>query len=92
MPKTVGAMSGALVTGGTAAVQGIAMLNPQRWGGSNLPASSSEARTLSGNETALYEEAEDKDTHKPSVASNSRTSSFPLQVLVVQWHCYRFLG
>ena len=35
VPKTVGAVSGALVTGGTAAVQGIAMLNPQRWVGGN---------------------------------------------------------
>ena len=97
MPKTVGAMSGALVTGGTAAVQGIAMLNPQRWSGSNLPASSSDARysrTLSGNET-LYEEAEDNDAHnKPSVASNSRMSSVSLRFrsLVVQWRCCRSLA
>ena len=35
VPKTVGAVGGALVTGGTAAVQGIAMLNPQRWVGGN---------------------------------------------------------
>lgn len=31
VPRTVGAVGGALMTGGTAAVQGIAMLNPQRW-------------------------------------------------------------
>jgi recyclin-1 len=97
VPKTVGAMSGALVTGGTAAVQGIAMLNPQRWSGSNLPASGSEvrySRTLSGNVTTLYEEAEDNDAHKPSVASNSRMSSFSLRFrfLVVQWRCCRSLG
>jgi recyclin-1 len=34
VPRTVGAAVGAaLTTGGTAAAQGIAMLNPQRWGG-----------------------------------------------------------
>src|SRR5882762_1849211 len=31
-PRTVGAVGAALTTGGTAAAQGIAMLNPQRWG------------------------------------------------------------
>lgn len=33
VPRTVGAVGAALTTGGTAAVQGITMLNPQRWGG-----------------------------------------------------------
>lgn len=33
VPRTVGAVGGALMTGGTAAVQGLAMLNPARWGG-----------------------------------------------------------
>ncbi|KAH9847985.1 exocyst complex component Sec10-domain-containing protein [Lenzites betulinus] len=34
VPRTVGkAVGAALTTGGSAAVQGIAMLNPQRWGG-----------------------------------------------------------
>ena len=31
VPRTVGAVGAVLTTGGTAAVQGIAMLNPQRW-------------------------------------------------------------
>ncbi|KAG5650731.1 hypothetical protein H0H81_011231 [Sphagnurus paluster] len=35
VPRTVGAVGGALVSGGNAAVQGIAMLNPARWGGGN---------------------------------------------------------
>jgi hypothetical protein len=37
MPVTIvpRAVGGALMTGGNAAVQGIAMLNPQRWGGGN---------------------------------------------------------
>ncbi|RDB30695.1 Recyclin-1 [Hypsizygus marmoreus] len=33
VPRTVGAVGEALMTGGSAAVQGIAMLNPVRWGG-----------------------------------------------------------
>ncbi|KAG5643728.1 hypothetical protein DXG03_009718 [Asterophora parasitica] len=33
VPRTVGAVGGVLVSGGNAAVQGIAMLNPARWGG-----------------------------------------------------------
>ena len=39
VPRTVGAVGAALTTGGTAAVQGIAMLNPQRWvaGGAVTP-------------------------------------------------------
>jgi recyclin-1 len=31
VPRTVNAVGGALITGGSAAVQGISMLNPQRW-------------------------------------------------------------
>ncbi|KAF8169818.1 f-box protein pof6 [Pholiota molesta] len=31
VPRTVGVVGGALMTGGSAAVQGIQMLNPQRW-------------------------------------------------------------
>jgi len=33
VPRTVNAVGGAIITGGSAAVQGIAMLNPQRWAG-----------------------------------------------------------
>ena len=32
VPRTVGVVSEALITSGSAAVQGISMLNPQRWG------------------------------------------------------------
>lgn len=70
MPKTVGAVGGALVTGGAAAVQGIAMLNPQRWAGGDMPANRSDeySKTLVGTETTFYERAEEND--------NSRTFSF----------------
>lgn len=40
VPKTVGAVGAVLQTGGNAAVQGIAMLNPQRWVSSGLTNSS----------------------------------------------------
>lgn len=33
VPRAAGAVGAGLVTAGGAAVQGIAMLNPQRWGG-----------------------------------------------------------
>lgn len=39
VPRTVGAVGAVLQTGGSAAVQGIAMLNPQRWVGSGLTSS-----------------------------------------------------
>jgi len=55
VPKTVGAVGGALVTGGTAAVQGMAMLNPQRWSGNN-----GYSRNLHGHGATLWE-AEDEE-------------------------------
>lgn len=33
VPRTVGAVGAIVQTGGTAAVNGISMLNPARWGG-----------------------------------------------------------
>ncbi|EPQ50311.1 hypothetical protein GLOTRDRAFT_50733 [Gloeophyllum trabeum ATCC 11539] len=44
VPRTVGAVGAALQTGGTAAAQGIAMLNPQRWGGSGAVGSGGSGR------------------------------------------------
>jgi recyclin-1 len=35
VPMTAAAVGGVIMTGGTAAVQGLAMLNPTRWGGAN---------------------------------------------------------
>jgi recyclin-1 len=62
VPKTVGAVGGALVTGGTAAVQGIAMLNPQRWVGFSTVAAGNDipySRNLVGTITTM--EIEDED-------------------------------
>ena len=39
VPRTVNAVGGAFIAGGSAAVQGIAMLNPARWGASDPAAS-----------------------------------------------------
>ena len=47
VPRTVGAVGAALTTGGTAAAQGIAMLNPQRWAGSGgIPSGGGYSRQL----------------------------------------------
>jgi recyclin-1 len=72
VPRTVGAVGAALTTGGTAAVQGIAMLNPQRWGGSG---SNGYSRHFEGRHgQALFErgdkiDAEEKDVRPKSAAS-----------------------
>lgn len=68
VPRTVGAVGGAIMTGGTAAAQGIAMLNPQRWGGSTA-ASSGYSRDLERDGRALFEHGGegDRGTHRPGV-------------------------
>lgn len=55
VPRTVGAVGGVLMTGGTAAVQGIAMLNPQRWGAGAASATGREgySKNLDKNSTLL---------------------------------------
>lgn len=63
VPKTVGAVSGALVTGGTAAVQGMAMLNPQRWSGNNAPAANDVrySKDLHKHGATLWEAEDDEE-------------------------------
>jgi recyclin-1 len=57
-------VGGALITGGTAAVQGISMLNPQRWGGNSTTPSSNQStanlETLKDNDS-LFEVGEDDE-------------------------------
>lgn len=55
VPRTVGAVGGVLMTGGTAAVQGIAMLNPQRWGAGGASTNGREgySKNLNKNGTLL---------------------------------------
>jgi recyclin-1 len=64
MPVTIvpRAVGGVLMTGGNAAVQGIAMLNPQRWGGGNAALGNGYSRKLElekGMGNMLFEDEED---------------------------------
>jgi recyclin-1 len=75
VPKTVGAVGEALVTGGTAAVQGISMLNPQRWVGGNLSVTAGDdipySRYLGGTTSKMeIEDEEDGDRLPKDRASN----------------------
>ncbi|KAJ7644319.1 exocyst complex component Sec10-domain-containing protein [Roridomyces roridus] len=79
VPRAVG---GVLMTGGNAAVQGIAMLNPQRWGGGNTGAvGNGYSRNLEldhGTGTTLFDgedEADEKVDEKPAASLSSASSS-----------------
>jgi recyclin-1 len=65
MPVTIvpRAVGGVLMTGGNAAVQGIAMLNPQRWGGSGAVGNgySRNLELEKGNGVMLFDGEEDED-------------------------------
>ena len=65
--ETVGAVGGALVTVGTAAVQGIAMLNPQRWVGGH---SSADSRHV----VSTMEIEDEEGGDQLSTATKDRTS------------------
>ena len=65
VPRTVGAVGAVLTTGGNAAVQGIAMLNPQRWVTSSTGNMEAEySRNLEEHATVF--EVEDDDDEKDS--------------------------
>ena len=51
VPRTVGAL---VVTGGTAAVNGLSMLNPQRWGTQGSKPLASDYHTPSGDKEEAY--------------------------------------
>ncbi|KAJ7263992.1 exocyst complex component Sec10-domain-containing protein [Mycena haematopus] len=65
MPVTIvpRAVGGVLMTGGNAAVQGIAMLNPQRWGGSGAVGNgySRNLELEKGNGTIVFEGEDEED-------------------------------
>lgn len=66
VPRTVGAVGAALTTGGTAAVQGIAMLNPQRWGGGGAGIQMGYSKDLGNNDAdggTLFEVGDDEFAH-----------------------------
>ncbi|KAF7430450.1 F-box protein: endocytic membrane traffic, recycling ReCYcling 1 [Pleurotus ostreatus] len=72
VPRTVGAVGAALTTGGSAAVQGISMLNPQRWGGS--APSDGYSKKLDQDGGALFEVGDD-DEDAPTRSSGSISTS-----------------
>ncbi|KIY67488.1 hypothetical protein CYLTODRAFT_422518 [Cylindrobasidium torrendii FP15055 ss-10] len=77
VPRTVGVVGGAIITGGTAAAQGIAMLNPQRWAG-NAGSGNGYSRNLEKEGNMLFPD-EDEDTlvekeQAPSVHESDTTS------------------
>ncbi len=59
VPRTVGAVGGAIMTGGTAAAQGIAMLNPQRWGGGGAVTSNGYSKNLTKDGEMLFDIPDD---------------------------------
>lgn len=69
VPRTVGAVGAALTTGGSAAVQGISMLNPQRWGGS--APSDGYSKKLDQDGGALFEVGDD-DEDAPTRSSGDK--------------------
>ncbi|KDQ54036.1 hypothetical protein JAAARDRAFT_160970 [Jaapia argillacea MUCL 33604] len=89
VPRTVGAVGAVLTTGGTAAVQGIAMLNPQRWGASAVTPSgvkngyTKDFRTSLEPGNVLFEsgrddEDEDFDAKKSDAKRSSQSSQMTL--------------
>ena len=88
VPRTVGAAVGAaLTTGGSAAAQGIAMLNPQRWGGGGVRGPSGYSRELGKEdgdvEDTLFEGGDEEDGEDEFVNGKDpihRKSSPPLSL------------
>lgn len=83
VPRTMGAVGGAIMTGGSAAVQGIAMLNPQRWGGAqhndyskNLEKEPESTVFEIGDEFDDGDE-EEEEVRTPVVAENSEAAPRP---------------
>jgi len=83
VPRTVGAAVGAaLTTGGSAAAQGMAMLNPQRWGGGVVHGPSGYSRELGkvdGDDTLFDggEDGEDEFVNGQEDPIRCKSSSLP---------------
>lgn len=79
VPRTVGAVGGALMTGGSAAVQGIAMLNPQRWGGSGgaggAAAGAGYSKNLEKQNGMLFEVDEEEEDYAPAIKGTTPDKS-----------------
>ena len=72
VPRTVNAVGGALMTGGSAAVQGISMLNPQRWAGGAPEGAYS--RNLDSERGMLFEVDVEKEIEEDNKAFITSTS------------------
>ncbi|KAL5514904.1 hypothetical protein ACEPAG_2220 [Sanghuangporus baumii] len=83
VPRTVGAVGAALTTGGTAAVQGISMLNPQRWVTQNSGNMGAEySRNFDREDGQMVfelgdDEDEDEQGNEDASVNRSSISSFP---------------
>ncbi|KAL0958097.1 hypothetical protein HGRIS_000269 [Hohenbuehelia grisea] len=81
VPRTVGAVGAVLTTGGSAAAQGIAMLNPQRWGGSAASNGNGYARQvgqLDKDGGMLFEIGDDDDEGpNPSLSEKEHRQDSP---------------
>lgn len=80
VPRTVGAVGGALMTGGSAAVQGIAMLNPQRWGGGGggtggTAPGAGYSKNLEKQNGMLFEVDEEEEDYVPAIKGTPDKSS-----------------
>ena len=81
VPRTVGAVGGVLMTGGSAAVQGIAMLNPQRWGGGGGGAGGAAAadagysKNLEKQNEMLFEADEEEEDYVPAIKGTTQGKS-----------------
>ncbi|EAU80452.2 f-box protein pof6 [Coprinopsis cinerea okayama7 len=89
VPRTVNAVGGALMTGGSAAVQGIAMLNPQRWGASAADASYSKSLGQGeslfdadeGNKRASISLQSDLASPTPLISAGAKSPNPPMSAL-----------
>ncbi|TFK62641.1 hypothetical protein BDN72DRAFT_889964 [Pluteus cervinus] len=82
VPRTVGAVGGAIMTGGSAAAQGIAMLNPQRWGGNTNTAAANGAasgysRQLEKDGRTLFDGEDEDEPDSASYRSSIQVSIPP---------------
>ena len=98
VPRTVGAVGGALMTGGSAAVQGIAMLNPQRWGGgggvtAGTTAGVGYSKNLEKDNGMLFEVDEEED-YVPAIEGTTpdKSSTFFLPLSLFFSSIKNFIG
>ncbi|KDR74817.1 hypothetical protein GALMADRAFT_249710 [Galerina marginata CBS 339.88] len=86
VPRTVGAVGGAIMAGGGAAVQGIGMLNPQRWvGGGNVAGDAGYSKNLKDG-GMLFEvgDEEDEEDYVPNVKAKGDKGSLSLSQLEIK--------